>query len=141
RRQFMKLAERVSALRPTAVNRVLREARQLQAAGRTLVSLMRGQPDTPTPPHIVAAAEKALRDGLTGYPDNQGEPILREAIAEKLWRDNDLTFDATREILVTDGATAGLFTALAVLIQPGDDVLVPDPIYDAYASPIAIWGG
>lgn len=137
----MNLAARVGALRSTAVNRVLQEARQLQADGRTLVSLMRGQPDTPTPAPIVDAAQKALRDGHTGYPDNQGEPILRHAIAEKLWRDNDLTYDAAREILVTDGATAGIFTALAVLIQPGDDVLLPDPIYDAYASPIAIWGG
>ena len=137
----MNVSERVSALRPTAVNRVLLEARQLQAEGRTLVSLMRGQPDTPTPAHIVEAVEKALRDGHTGYPDNQGEPILRHAIAEKLRRDNDLTYDANGEILVTDGATAGIFTALAVLIQPGDDVLLPDPIYDAYASPIAIWGG
>src|SRR3954447_3895737 len=137
----MRVAERVGALRSTAVNRVLQEARQLQAEGRTLLSLMRGQPDTPTPPHIVLAAEKAMRDGLTGYPDNQGEPLLRQAIAEKLWRDNDLTYDANREILVTDGATAGIFTALAVLIQPGDEVLLPDPIYDAYASPIVLWGG
>ncbi len=135
------IAERVAALRPTAVNRVLKEARQLQAEGKALVTLMRGQPDTPTPLHIVEAAEKALRDGLTGYPDNQGEPILRQAVAEKLWRDNDLTYDANREILITDGATGGFFAALAVLIQPGDEVLVPDPIYDAYASPIAIWGG
>jgi aspartate/methionine/tyrosine aminotransferase len=138
---FMNLAERVAALRPTAVNRVLLEARQLQAEGRSLVSLMRGQPDTPTPAPIVAAAEKALRDGHTGYPDNQGELFLRQAIAEKLQRDNDLTYDPAREILVTDGATAGIFTALAVAIEPGDDVLMPDPIYDAYASPIAIWGG
>jgi aspartate/methionine/tyrosine aminotransferase len=137
----MNLAERVSALLPTAVNRVLLEARRLQTEGRTLVSLMRGQPDTPTPAHVVEAAEKALRDGLTGYPDNQGEPILRQAVAEKLWRDNDLTYDAAREVLVTDGATAGIFTALAVLAQPGDDVLLPEPIYDAYASAIAAWGG
>src|SRR5207247_5177809 len=57
---------------PTAVNRVLQEVRQLQAEGRDLVSLMRGQPDTPTSPHIVEAAIKALRDGHTGNPDNQG---------------------------------------------------------------------
>lgn len=137
----MTFAERITALRPTAVNRVLEEARQVSADGRALVSLMRGQPDSPTPWHIVEAAQKALRDGLTGYPDNQGESILRQAIAEKLWRDNALTYDPQREILVTDGATAGIFTALAVLIQPGDDVLLPDPIYDAYASPISIWGG
>src|SRR3712207_2923970 len=100
----MNLADRAGALRPTAVNRVLAEASQLQAEGRTLVSLMRGQPDTPTAAHIVEAAEKALRDGHTGYPDNQGEMILRQAIAEKLWRDNGLTYDPAREILVTDGA-------------------------------------
>jgi aspartate/methionine/tyrosine aminotransferase len=137
----MNLAERVAALRPTAVNRVLQEARQLQAEGRAPVSLMRGQPDTPTPLFIVEAAERALRDGHTGYADNQGEPILRHAVAEKLWRDNDLTYDADREILITDGATAGIFAALGTLIQPGDEVLLPDPIYDAYAAPIAIWGG
>ncbi len=137
----MRLADRITALRPTAVNRVMQEAKALQTEGRTLVSLMRGQPDSPTPGHIVEAAEKAMRDGLTGYPDNQGEPVLRQAIAEKLWRDNDLTYDPNREVLVTDGATGGLFAALATLIQPGDEVLLPDPIYDAYASPIAIWGG
>jgi aspartate/methionine/tyrosine aminotransferase len=137
----MNLAERVGLLQPTAVNRVLAEAKQLQAEGRTLVSLMRGQPDTPTPLHVVEAAEKALRDGRTGYPDNQGEPILRQAVAEKLWRDNDLTYDPDREILITDGATGGIYAALGALINTGDEVLLPDPIYDAYAGPIALWGG
>ena len=68
------LADRVSHLRPTAVNRVLQKVRQLEAEGRSLVSLMRGQPDTPTPSHIVEAAVRSLRDGRTGYPDNRGEP-------------------------------------------------------------------
>jgi aspartate/methionine/tyrosine aminotransferase len=135
------LAARVADLRPTAVNRVLQEVRQLQPAGKSLVSLMRGQPDTPTPDHIIEAANRALRDGRTGYPDNQGEPSLRQAVAEKLARDNRLTYDPSREILITDGATCGVCTALAVLIQPGDEVLIPDPIYDAYTSPIALWGG
>jgi aspartate/methionine/tyrosine aminotransferase len=102
---------------------------------------MRGQPDTPTAAHIVEAAEKAMRAGRTGYPDNQGEPALRQAVAKKLARDNGLTYDPGREILITDGATAGLATALAALIQPGDDVLLPDPIYDAYRGPIVLWGG
>jgi aspartate aminotransferase len=133
--------QRTATLRPTAVNRVLAEARQLQAEGRTLVSLMRGQPDTPTPPHIVEAGIKALRDGHTGYPDNQGEPILRQAVAEKLQRDQGLSYDPDTEILITDGATSGIYAALGALLQPGDHVLLPDPIYDAYSSPIEIWGG
>src|SRR5437867_5749139 len=97
------LAALVAALRPTAVNQVLEEVRQLQAQGKTLVSLMRGQPDSPTPRAIVEAAERALRDGRTGYPDNQGEPVLRQAVAEKLSRDNGLSYDPGREILITDG--------------------------------------
>src|SRR5262249_7058073 len=125
-------ADRVTGLRPTAVNRVLQEVRKLQAEGKVLVSLMRGQPDTPTSAPIVEAAQRALRDGRTGYPDNQGEPGLRQAVADKLARANGLTYDAASEILITDGATCGLATALAVLVQPGDDVLVPDPVYDAY---------
>lgn len=134
-------AQRLAAVRPTAVNRVLQEARQVQAEGRSLVSLMRGQPDTPTPGHIVEAAIKAMRDGHTGYPDNQGEPVLRQAVAEKLEREQGLKYDPDREILITDGATAGLFCALGVLLQPDDNVLLPNPIYDAYLSPIALWGG
>jgi aspartate aminotransferase len=120
---------------------VLREVRQLQAAGRQLDSLMRGQPDSPTPPHVVVAAERALRDGRTGYPDNQGEPGLRRAVAERLARDFGLSYDPDREILITDGATQGLAVALAALVEPNDAVLLPDPIYDAYSGPITLCGG
>jgi aspartate aminotransferase len=134
------IASRVGQLRPTTINRVLAEAKQLQQAGRSLVSLMRGQPDTPTAPHIIEAAERSLRAGRTGYPDNQGEIGLREAVALKLRRDNGLRYDPA-EILITDGATCGISTALAVLVEPGCDVLMPDPIYDAYGPVIALWGG
>jgi aspartate aminotransferase len=134
------LASRVADLRPTAVNRVLQEVREIQAQGRPVVSLMRGQPDSPTPPHIIEAAQDALRSGRTGYPDNRGEPDLRQAVVEKLARDNGLTYEPGSEILVTDGATLGVGMALAALVNPGDEVLLPDPIYDAYASPIALWG-
>jgi aspartate/methionine/tyrosine aminotransferase len=135
----IRLSARLAALRPTAVNRVMQEVRQLQR--RDLVSLMRGQPDTPTPAHVVEAAERSLRAGRTGYPDNQGEPELRRALAEKLRRDNGLTYVPDTEILVTDGATAGIALALGALLEQGDEVLLPDPIYDAYASVIALWSG
>src|SRR5262245_24928944 len=135
------IAERVSRLRPTAVNRVLQTVRKLEAEGRSLVSLMRGQPDTPTPPHIVEEAIRSMRDGRTGYPDNRGEPALRRAVAEKLRRDQGLSYDPDREILITDGATLGVYAALGALLDRDRPVLLPDPIYDAYAAPIAIWGG
>jgi aspartate aminotransferase len=134
-------AARVSCLRPTAVNRVLQEVRQLQADGRSLVSLMRGQPDTPTPPHIVEAAIRSLRSGRTGYPDNQGEPALREAVAETLRREQGLAYDPETEILITDGATLGVHAALGALLPAEGTVLLPDPIYDAYEAVINLWSG
>jgi aspartate/methionine/tyrosine aminotransferase len=133
-------AGRISLLKPTAVNSILAEVRALQAQGRTLVSLMRGEPDFATPEHIVEAAARALRSGRTKYPDNRGEMALREAVAAKLHASNSLNYDPGSEILVTDGATLGLFTALMALVGSGDEVLVPDPIYDAYQSPIRLAG-
>ncbi len=134
------IADRVNLLRPTAVNAILAEVRALQAQGRKVVSLMRGEPDFRTPPHIVEAATRALSAGRTGYPDNRGESALREAVALKLARDNQLTYDPGSELLVTDGATLGIHAALMALLDPGDGVLIPDPIYDAYQSPIRLAG-
>jgi aspartate aminotransferase len=134
------IAGRVSGLRPTAVNAVMKEARELEAQGRSLIPLMRGQPDTPTPPHVVEAATRALRDGRTGYPDNRGEPALRRAVAEKIRREQGIEYDPDREILITDGATLGVSAALGALAGPDVLVMRPDPIYDAYGGPIALWG-
>src|SRR6266403_224473 len=98
-------ASRVSVLKPTAVNRVLQEVRQLEREGQTLVSLMRGQPDSLSPAPIIEAACEALRKGRTGYPDNQGEPALRRAVSQRMERDYGLAYDPAREILITDGVT------------------------------------
>ena len=115
--------------------------REARARGVDIVSLMRGEPDFPTSPHIVEACAKALRDGRTGYPDNRGEAGFREAIALKLGRDNGLQFDPATEILATSGATFGIYAALTAILNEGDEVLLPDPIYDAYQSPIRLAGG
>lgn len=133
--------DRIAALQPTAVNSILAEVRELRAHGRDLVSLMRGEPDLPTPEHIVEACARALKNGRTGYPDNRGEKAFREAIAIKLERDNGLKFDPATEILATSGATFGIHAALTALLNEGDEVLLPDPVYDAYQSPIRLAGG
>ncbi len=137
----MPLATRLSALQPTAVNAILAEIRALQAQGKPLISLMRGEPDFPTPPHIVEASIRALKNGRTAYPDNRGEKLFREAAAHKLERDNHLKFDPATEILATTGATLGVYAALMAILNEGDEVLLPDPIYDAYQSPIRLAGG
>src|SRR4051812_8780569 len=127
--QSLRISSRVSLLRPTAVNSILAEVRAVQAQGRNLVSLMRGEPDFSTPADIVDAGISALRSGRTMYPDNRGELKLREAVAKKLRRDNQLSYDPGSEILVTDGATMGIYAALMTVLDPGDEVLLPDPVY------------
>ncbi len=138
---LLELSTRMGLLRPTAVNRILADVRAHTATGATVISLMRGEPDLPTPAHIAAAATAALARGRTGYPDNRGEMILREAVATKLQRDNGVGYDPGTEILVTTGATFGIYAALTALLNEGDEVLLPDPVYDAYHSPIHLAGG
>jgi len=89
----------------------------------------------------VEAAVRALRNGRTSYPDNRGEKAFREAAAQKLFRDNHLKFDPATEVLATTGATLGVYAALMALLNEGDEVLLPDPVYDAYQSPIRMAGG
>jgi aspartate aminotransferase len=137
----LQVSRRSALLRPTAVNSILAEIRQAQARGRAVASLMRGEPDFDTPRHIIDAAERAMGAGRTRYPDNRGELPLREAVALKLERDNGVTYNPATEILVTTGATLGIHAALMATLNEGDEVLVPDPIYDAYLSPIRLAGG
>lgn len=133
--------DRIAALKPTAVNAILAEVRALQTQGKQIVSLMRGEPDFRTPLHISEACTRALEKGRTGYPDNRGERVFREAVALKLQRDNALTYDPGREIIATSGATFGIYAALAALLEEGDEVLLQDPVYDAYQSPVLLLGG
>ncbi|HET9567257.1 MAG TPA: aminotransferase class I/II-fold pyridoxal phosphate-dependent enzyme, partial [Vicinamibacterales bacterium] len=137
----LQVSRRSTLLRPTAVNTVLADIRQAQARGQTVVSLMRGEPDFDTPAHIIEAATRAMKGGRTRYPDNRGEIVLRQAVAEKLSRENGVTYDPGTEILVTTGATLGIHSALLALLNEDDEVLVPDPIYDAYLSPVLLAGG
>ena len=104
---------------------------------------MRGQPDTPTRARHCRGGAAFAAPGPHRLPRQPGRAAhLREAVAEKLTPRQRPALRSRPEILVTDGATLRhLCTALAALLQPGDDVLLPDPIYDAYASPIALWGG
>ena len=102
---------------------------------------MRGEPDFDTPAHIRQAAAAAIEAGRTRYPDNRGEPRLREAIAVKLARDNQVAADPATDVLVTTGATLGIHCALTALLDEGTEVVVPEPIYDAYQSPIRLAGG
>ncbi|HMM42314.1 MAG TPA: pyridoxal phosphate-dependent aminotransferase [Thermomicrobiales bacterium] len=105
------------------------------------ISLGLGDPDLPTPPHIVAAAAEAIRDGRTGPAPATGLPELRAVIARKLARDNGVEVDAESEVLVTTGGQEALFLLVQALIEPGDEIIVPDPRYTSYDEAIELAGG
>jgi len=132
---------------PEAVRAVTADGTQLRYALMEMardmddvIALGRGDPDLPTPPHIVAAAKRAMRDGLTGETPVAGMPKLREAIAAQLREVNGLPIDA-ENVMVTTGGQEGLFLAVQALIDPGDDILVPDPRYSSYDDAIRRAGG
>jgi aminotransferase len=105
------------------------------------ISLGLGDPDFPTPPHIVAAARRAIDAGDTGPAPPTGLPELRQAIARKLARDNGVPVDPDSEVLVTTGGQEALFLLIQALVEPGDEVIVPDPRYTSYDQAIELAGG
>src|SRR3712207_659508 len=105
------------------------------------ISLGLGDPDLATPAHIVAAAKQAIDEGRTGAAPPTGLLELRQAIARKLARDNGIDVDPEHEVLVTTGGQEALFLLIQGLIEPGDEVLVPDPRYPSYDQAIELAGG
>lgn len=136
-----KIAGRVSDCVPPVVSQIKEKARRLEASGKTLIYLLRGEPDFETPFHICAAANQALQDGHTHYPPIRGIPELRKAIASRIFREFGFLVDPEEEVVVTTGATMGLFIALFALINPGDEVILFDPIYDPYPTVVRLAGG
>ncbi|MHC4656977.1 MAG: pyridoxal phosphate-dependent aminotransferase [Planctomycetota bacterium] len=105
-----------------------------------IISLGRGDPDLNTPDHVIAAAKKALDEGYTGYSPWLGYPDLREAIANKLRKDNSI--EATsEEVIVTVGAEEAVYLTIMALLNPGDEILVPEPRYATYDTVISMAGG
>lgn len=105
-----------------------------------LVSFGIGEPDFVTPAHIREAAKKALDEGYTRYTPNLGFPELREAISIKLKQKNKIPITPD-EVVVTSGGTEALFFAFYTLLNPGDEVIIPDPGFVAYESQVFLAGG
>ena len=116
--------------------------RMLDIAGGLddVIALGRGDPDLPTPAHIVAAGQRALGDGATHYTHPMGLPALREAIGRHLAEVDGLDY-AADEIVVTTGAQEAVFAAMLACINPGDEVIVPAPGYTSYDQAVELAGG
>jgi aminotransferase len=128
----MKVADRMNFIPFSGIRKIFEEANRREAAGEHIVHLEIGRPDFDTPAHIKGAAKRALDAGKVHYSSNYGVPELREAIARKLKEDNDLSYDPMKEIIVTVGANEAVFITMAALLNPGDEVLIPDPCWLHY---------
>jgi aspartate/methionine/tyrosine aminotransferase len=129
----------VAAVRPSETLAIMARAKALLRAGHDVVALSAGEPDFDTPAPIVEAAHQALRDGFTHYTPNAGIPELREAIAEKLRRENGLEVDAA-QVLCSNGAKQSVAQVVLALCRPADEVLIPAPYWVSYPEMVRLAG-
>ena len=136
-----RISKRISAIAESATLKVDAKAKALQAEGKAVISYAAGEPDFPTPAHIVEAAVAAAKDPKNHrYTPAVGLPELREAIAVKTKADSGTEISAS-QVVVTNGGKQAVYQAFAVLLDPGDEVLLPSPYWTTYPEAIALAGG
>ena len=135
----MKLAERMSRIGTEKAFEVLVRARALEAQGHDVIHLEIGEPDFPTPRHIVEAGQKALRDGWTHYGPTQGYPDLREAVAAEVSRARGIGV-GPQNVSIVPGGKPIMFFSLMALLEEGDEVIYPNPGFPIYESMIRFLG-
>ena len=126
------LASRLSRIKPSPTIAVTSKARALKAAGRDVIGLGAGEPDFDTPDNVKAAGIKAIESGFTKYTDVDGTPALKQAIAAKFRRENDLTYDPATQVTVGVGGKQVLYNAFMATLNPGDEVIIPAPYWVSY---------
>jgi aminotransferase len=125
---LIEVSKKVGLVKSSAIRRML----ELSARMKNVVHLEQGEPNFATPEHILDAASEAMKRGLTHYTDANGTLELREAIAQKLEKENDIDVDPQTEVTVTSGSQEAMFDAALSFLNSGDEALVIDPYYPAY---------
>ena len=134
-------AERMNRIPFSGIRKVFEEVHKRELQGQHIVNLGIGRPDFDTPENIKEVTKKALDDGQVHYASNYGTDDLRKAIADKFRCDNGLIFDPDEEIMVTVGANEAVFLTMMAFINPGEEVLVPDPFWPHYFPCVEMAGG
>jgi len=135
-----RLSTRVSQTELAATFAMAARARALRAEGHDVISLSLGEPDFPTPPHIVEAAHAAALRGETKYPPLGGTEVLKAAIRRKYARDQKLEV-SEQNILVTNGGKQAIFNVVMSVIDPGEEVIIPAPAWAGYEQTVQFAGG
>ena len=134
------ISHRCQHIAPSMTLAIDARAKEMKAKGLDIVGFGAGEPDFITPQHICDAAKKALDMGMTHYTPAAGVQQLRQAICNKLQRDNGLTYDVS-DVIVSNGAKHSLFNVLQAIIDPGDEVLIPTPCWVSYPELVRMAGG
>ena len=134
------IAERMSRLHTESAFKIMAKAKAMEAQGRHIIHMEIGQPDFKTPQNIIDAAYKAMNDGFTGYTPTPGLPQARQTIAEYAARQKNIKTSADEVVIVPGGKPVMFFTML-MLVQPGDEVVYPNPSFPIYESCINFAGG
>ena len=134
------IAQRMGLLHTESAFQILAQANALEAQGRSIIHCEIGQPDFKTPRHIIEAAYKAMNDGFTGYGPTPGYPQVRETIAEYAANHKHIKTDMEEVVIVPGGKPVMFFTML-MLVNPGDEVIYPNPSFPIYESCIKFAGG
>lgn len=135
------VAARIATVPPSGVAEMKRLGLEMQQRGQEVMYLVQGEPDFDTPSHIIEGAREAMAQGFTHYVPGEGLLELREAVAEKLARENGIQADPQSEVVITNGGTLGLFAALMAVVDPGDEVLLTDPAFGPYEAMVGLAGG
>ena len=133
----MSVSKRVQSIEPSPIRKII----DLAEARPDIIGLHAGEPDFPTPRHIVEAGSRALDDGYTHYTHGAGILQLREAISRKLLEENGIEANPKTEITVTVGGFAAIFASIQATINPGDEVIVPQPSWPSYAGFVRLADG
>jgi len=136
----MRIPERLRAIQPFLAMEVLERAYAMEAAGAKVIHLEIGEPDFPAPEVAVEAAREALASGATRYTDSRGLPALRAAIAADKARRTGTAVDP-EQVIVTSGTSPALLLVFSLLLEPGDEVIVPAPHYPCYPNFVRFCGG
>ncbi|MED5227684.1 MAG: pyridoxal phosphate-dependent aminotransferase [Pseudomonadota bacterium] len=134
------LASRLNRIQPSPTIAMSIKARELKAEGKNIIELAAGEPDFPTPTHIIKAAEDAMSRGETKYTDPDGTPALKQAICEKFKRDNNLDY-VTSQVTIGTGGKQVLYNALMATLNAGDEVIIPAPYWVSYPDMVLLAEG
>jgi len=134
------IADKIKQIKPSATLEINKKAKELKAAGVDVINLSVGEPDFDTPDPVKEFAIQSIRDGFTKYTEANGTPELKNAISEKLEKENGLSY-SPEQIVVSNGAKHSLYNIFLAIIDPGDEVIIPAPYWVSYPEMVRLAGG